>query len=91
MTESSRYSDDDDTSGGLSRWRTVAARTVIGNEISPLHLQCTDHGREEDGEVMMMKGLIWVKNVREYVWICKKKFRHENKPNQRHLRLPLIF
>ena len=64
---------------------------VIDNEISPLHLQCTDHGREEDGEVMMMKGLIWVKNVREYVWICKKKFRHENKPNQRHLRLPLIF
>ena len=36
-----QYSDDDDTLGGWSRWRTVAARTVIGNEISPLHLQCS--------------------------------------------------
>ena len=30
--------DDDDMLGGWSRWRTVAARTVIGNEISPPHL-----------------------------------------------------
>ena len=68
-----QYSDDDDTLGGLSRWRTVAARTVIGNEISPLHLQCTDHGGEEDDEVMMMKGLICVENVREYVWKMQKE------------------
>ena len=33
--------DEDDSLGGWSRWRTVAARTVIGNEISPLHLQCS--------------------------------------------------
>ena len=50
MTESSRYSDDDDTLGGWSRWRTVAARTVIGNEISPLHLQCSGGDGEEDGD-----------------------------------------
>ena len=31
--------------GGWSRWRTVAARTVIGNEISPPHLQ---YGEQDD-------------------------------------------
>ena len=43
-----QYSDDDDTLGGWSRWRMVAARTVIGNEISPLHLQCTGGDGDEE-------------------------------------------
>ena len=65
---------------------------VIDNEISPIHLQCTDHGGEGDDEDDEERPDIYVwKMYGSMCGKCKKKFRHENKPNPKHLRLPLIF